>query len=259
MAPEEIERQRVYIYEGTPSVIYAQGELDYRNCSLLSDIIHERLDKEETVELALSDLDFVDSSGLRVLVKAATNAADQGRALKIVSLAPQLSHILDVSGFRPLFDLPAMEVAPAKHETKRKNANLGACCFRIPSDMASCRIARNEICSFAEHMGFGQADLDDIRLAVGEAVSNAVRHGNCAEDDDISVHCKSMPQGLSVTFSYPSLAFDPGSVPVPDSSCPEEGGMGIHFMRLVMDLVNYAFEDGMVTLTLEKHFSGIGN
>ena len=39
-------------------------------------------------------------------------------------------------------------------------------------------------------------------------------------------------------------------------SPPCEGGMGIYFMRLVMDSVDYQFADGHAILTLEKQAAG---
>jgi len=55
-----------------------------------------------------------------------------------------------------------------------------------------------------------------------------------------------------VILKYPSAVFDSHSVPAPDLESLSEGGMGIYFMRLVMDGVEYEFEDGCAMLTLEK-------
>ena len=238
--------------EGDSSpVIRAAGELNYLNCDSLGAVIRDALSRDvSAVGLALGELDFVDSSGLRILVTAAQEAGKLGRSISIVSLTPQLSHMLDVSGFRCFFDHVA--APPGRDEPESSSpAAIGSHCFEITAEPAACRSARNGVCDFAESAGFDSVELADIKLAVGEAISNAVRHGMC-DGEAIQIRCEMGEGRLRVSLRYPSAVFDAHSVPAPDSESLSEGGMGIYFMRLAMDGVKYEFEDGCVVLTLEK-------
>jgi hypothetical protein len=57
-------------------------------------------------------------------------------------------------------------------------------------------------------------------------------------------------------LKYRSSRFDPHCIPEPSADMPAEGGMGIYFMRLVMNEVNYDFRDGYAYLTLVKRKAG---
>jgi anti-anti-sigma factor len=245
------DRLQLCVKPGSQTTIEAEGELDYQNCDMLERMIKEIINTSDRVTLSLGSLNFVDSSGLRILVKAALDARKLDRTLRIDSLAPQLAHMLDVSDFGPLFEINHSQTvsepdSPAYHFGRK------AASFQIPLCMASCRTARNEVCKFAADIGLMQTALDDVRLAVGEAVSNAVRHGGYAENESIHIECRVAGGKLVITLKYPSTRFDPESIPVPNKEMPAEGGMGIYFMRIVMDKVEYDFPCGYVKVTMEK-------
>lgn len=233
-------------------VVHASGELDYRNCQGLNDLLEAALSAHgPVVELALGDLDFVDSSGLRVLIVSAIKAREEGGSLCIKSMTSHLSRMLDVSGFRHLFEISAVPVEPSTgrpDDTARGEWHE----LRLPPEVDACRDARNKVCEYAMRLGFTPADLDDIRLAVGEAVSNAVRHGDC-NGKPIELGYLLQDGKLRIALRYPSAVFSPCDIPTPTAESGCNGGMGIYFMTLVMDSATYSFEDGYATLTLEKN------
>jgi serine/threonine-protein kinase RsbW len=102
-------------------------------------------------------------------------------------------------------------------------------------------------------MPFTSDDIDDIRLAVGEAVSNAIRHGCPKNDEDrLTVRCVGDTEKLVVEIHNPGQPFDPDSIPIPDPALLREGGMGIFFMRASMDQVNYNFDETGTTVIMTK-------
>ena len=66
------------------AVILVRGELDLATAPDLEEIVTERLDAGQEVVLDLRELEFMDSSGLRVLVAAHTRATDGGPRFLIV-------------------------------------------------------------------------------------------------------------------------------------------------------------------------------
>ena len=249
-------RLRVTVKHSNPPVVRADGELDYKNCSTLERLIQDTVGRHgPTLGLALDGLDFVDSSGIRILAKAAHAAQNSGGALNLISLTPQLRHALEVTGFNQLFQISGCTVQmEAPVITYPHTGRMSS--FKVPAAMSAPRNVRDRVCDFAACMGFGEPAMDDIKLAVGEAMSNAVRHGGATNDDFVHIGCHAREDRLRVEIRYPSEEFDPDQVPVPSFDPPAEGGMGIYFMRLVMDKVEYQFADGHAILTLEKHTAG---
>ena len=244
-------RLRVTVNDTKPPVLKAAGELDYRNCSKLERLIEDTLGRHgPSLGLALDGLDFVDSSGIRILAKAAHEAQSSGGYLNLVSLTPQLRHALEITGFQRLFQISGCTVqmeAPVITYPHTGRASS----FRVPVAINAPRDVRERVCDFAACVGFSEPVMDDIKLAIGEAISNAVRHGT-SDEGFIQVRCHAENDKLCVEMRYPSEVFDPDQVPVPCFDPPSEGGMGIYFMRLVMDKVDYQFADGHAVLTLEK-------
>ena len=94
----------------------------------------------------------------------------------------------------------------------------------------------------------------EVELALHEALSNAVIHGNRMDAEKlvhIQCHCES-GKGVSITITDLGEGFDPRSVPDPLSteSLKAEHGRGIHLMKLTMDEVS--FEQGGTQVRMRK-------
>jgi anti-sigma regulatory factor (Ser/Thr protein kinase) len=124
--------------------------------------------------------------------------------------------------------------------------------FLLPARLDSCAVARRHIDHLASFLPFSEQQRMDIRLAAGEAVANAVRHG-CRESEwkHITVRCSSDGESLIIEVGDTGPGFDPDAVLPPDVNTLPERGMGIHFMRETMDEVSYDFTEG-TTVRLVK-------
>ncbi len=83
--------------------------------------------------------------------------------------------------------------------------------------------------------------VEDLRVAVSEAVTNAVEaHKAAGTDSHIEVHCFTEGNHVEVTVRDRGPGFDPDSLPVmPDPASPErlffEDGLGIPLMKRLVD------------------------
>ena len=91
--------------------VVATGELDLTTASALQARVFDELTAGHDVELDLSAVPFVDSSGLRVLVLAAREATDRGVTFTLLEPLPaQMRRVLTVTG---LIDRLPIASAPA--------------------------------------------------------------------------------------------------------------------------------------------------
>lgn len=79
----------------TGTGLAASGEIDAHTAPSLAQAIDAA---GPDVELDLSGVEFVDSSGLRVLIDAHQRLADAGGGLRLVSLSEPVRRLLEISG-----------------------------------------------------------------------------------------------------------------------------------------------------------------
>jgi serine/threonine-protein kinase RsbW len=111
----------------------------------------------------------------------------------------------------------------------------------------------------ASEAGLSNFDIYAVETAVDEACSNIIEHGYQGEGIGvIEVSVEITDKGLTVSLHDNGRPFDPDAVPDPDLEAPlaerESHGLGLYFMRELMDEVHFTFttEHGNV-LTMMKH------
>ena len=118
-----------------------------------------------------------------------------------------------------------------------------------------------QISKFVEQSGL-EAGLDDTaicrcQLAVDEACTNIIEHAYDGEGrGDIDIRCEPEAGELIITIEDRGKRFDPDAVPTPQLTSRLEdmqvGGLGLYFMRQVMDAVEFSYQDGGNKLVLVK-------
>lgn len=90
------------------AVVNVQGEVDVYTAPKLKEEIHNRLDSgENKVVVDLTNVAYMDSSGLGVLIGALKRAREEGGDLMVASPNPRISRILDVTGLSRIFNVRA--------------------------------------------------------------------------------------------------------------------------------------------------------
>lgn len=79
------------------------GEIDAHTAPLLASAMEDLPSGDVLVDVA--DVSFMDSSGLRVLIDAATRARDGGGDLIIANPTPGISRLVEISGLGGQFRL----------------------------------------------------------------------------------------------------------------------------------------------------------
>ncbi|MCE5199125.1 MAG: ATP-binding protein [Armatimonadota bacterium] len=109
--------------------------------------------------------------------------------------------------------------------------------LEIPRSPEYVAIARHAVEGIARRMRFAPNQIEDLKLAVGEACTNAVKHGCATEDSPtVEIKCVVLPEGLSVEIRNGIEAGELPCIPVkPDPT--KEGGFGLYMIRQLMDEV----------------------
>ena len=94
-----------------------------------------------------------------------------------------------------------------------------------------------------EAQGFGHDDIFGIHLAIEEALINAVKHGNNADErKEVKIDYSITPENFDISITDQGSGFDSDGVPDP---CLEENllkmtGRGVLLMKSYMDSVEYS-------------------
>lgn len=128
-------------------------------------------------------------------------------------------------------------------------------CKTYPQSSRTVGRARRDVVEFARNCGFCGQTLDDIEVAVGEGLANAVEHGN-RDEGVFEVTVYRSVDALVIEIKDNGRGFDHGSV-CSHGGPPVEAlrGFGTFIMREVMDDVNYS--DLGTRLRLVKRLPGI--
>lgn len=93
--------------EGQECVVTVSGELDLAAASSLEAELDRILGSGATrIVLDLSDLDFIDSTGLSVLVRAQQRAHESDRELGLINPGQQVERLLSLTGLSERLTLP---------------------------------------------------------------------------------------------------------------------------------------------------------
>ena len=109
----------------------------------------------------------------------------------------------------------------------------------------------------AREAGLDETEAGRCQLAVDEACTNIIEHGYGGEDQGtLDLTCQVSAGELVIIIRDHARPFDPSDVPSPNLSATLDelkvGGLGIYFMRQVMDAVEFSYEDGGNKLVLVK-------
>ena len=128
----------------------------------------------------------------------------------------------------------------------------------LPSRIEAIAEAASVAAEFVSHLGLGDEIAFGVDMAVREAVTNAVVHGNKQVlEKTVEVTLSNSAKGLEITVRDHGTGFDPGSVPDPTvpQNLMKTSGRGILFMNTFMDEVEWLRHDegGTVVRMIKRH------
>lgn len=232
----------------TPLALKIGNNLFYENAHELVEAVYSSLSKSPSaIVLEAENVRMIDSSGLKALLQSHRLCQNAGVGFELKSVSPNVARVIHLSGFQDIFGL-------RKHEltirTSRPSADInveltGWKTFEhvATSDPSMISVLRERVADAAREAGADGEVMCDIQIAVGEALTNAYKHGSPNKGvNKIKLRCTVTPKALVVEVQDEGMPFDPMKVAEPDPNNPRENGMGIYLMRQTMDSIDYQID-----------------
>lgn len=119
----------------------------------------------------------------------------------------------------------------------------------VPGDVTNLRVIADFITQTVREAKLEEQDVFAIQMAVDEACTNVIEHAYACAPGDIHLTCQVKSGECVITIRDYGHPFDPEAVPPPDLDSDLEdrriGGLGLYFMRKLMDEVHFSFDPDM--------------
>lgn len=214
------------------------------------------------VVLDLAGVTYADSSALGLLVWLDHRLRPAGGRLVLAGAKRDVARILELSG---LVSVAASIAMSANVNAALEGLELPPISadplwdreIDMPMDVNELSTVREQVCGIVAQLGFPESALFDVKVALGEALANAVRHGAPKDGDgDVRVHVIAFPDRVVLEVMDSGQGFDGSHRGSEDLYAPN--GRGIMFMRALMDRVEFDTSPlGGTLVRLTKHRAGV--
>ena len=122
----------------------------------------------------------------------------------------------------------------------------------IPNDAAEAHEVQERIVGLLEQRGWPMREVFGVRLALEEALVNAIKHGNRMDPSkQVYIACRMASDEVGVVIEDQGDGFKLEDVPDPtdDENLDKPGGRGIMLIRTFMTVVEYHAKGNRLSLT----------
>jgi len=135
----------------------------------------------------------------------------------------------------------------------------GATNVVISSDPQEARRIQDDIEHLLKSKQFNDKEIFSIRLALEEALVNAIKHGNrCDQNKKVHISYRVLPERFDIAITDEGPGFDPSEVPDPTAveNLERPCGRGLMLMRHYMSEVTYSRSGNSVWMTKIRNGDG---
>ena len=187
-------------------VVVIHGDIDLAGGRALEDHLHAGNGRTPTV-FDLTDVDFIDSSGLRTLLVAGRRARDDGQLLELRNPTPAVRRILEITGTTEQFRTRAVSLRPdSAGQFASSPARRGPVEITMPADAELVSAIRLTASGIAASARCTLDEIDDVKLAVSEVLLALLEHGR---GDVLSIALRLDESRFSIRGRAAADGFDP--------------------------------------------------
>jgi len=240
-------------------VVRVQGDIDSSTAPMLQAKLESLIYRGcMNVVVDLEKVSYADSSALSLIVLMNRTLEPKGGRLVLAGASRNVARVLELSGL--VGAAPTVSVALSTADAlaglmlaEPLEPPLWTRSMELPAQSASLSRMRAEVCDALEPLDIPEPTRFDIRVAVGEALSNAIRHGSPrGEDDVVDITVSAHSDRVVITVLDRGHGFNGEAAS--DGDPYATSGRGVMFMRALMDLVTFEpAPEGGTAVTLVKH------
>lgn len=139
--------------------------------------------------------------------------------------------------------------------------------MKVPAKVEYVGVIRLSLSGIANRMGFSYADIEDLKIAVSEAITNAITHAyETNEIGEIQIKFSIYEDRLEIMVTDYGESFEMQDIkekigPVKDAEKVEdlrEGGFGLFLMEALMDRVQINSSHSGVCVLMTKYLDKLG-
>jgi anti-anti-sigma factor len=210
--------------------------------------------------LDLEKVSYADSSALGLLVWLDRRLRSIDGHVLLAGANEDVSRVLELSGLAQLAGSVSItndvDTAFERLELKEPVSDpLWSRQICIPADIGRLAGVRDEVSQMVAPLGFADSAVFDIKVALGEALANAVRHGAPADGGEVTVDVIAYADRVVLEVADNGAGFS--GVHRASDDLYAASGRGIMFMRALMDKVDFdQAPSGGTLVRLVKHHGG---
>lgn len=222
--------------EDNISIVHLDGEIDMDVTEKAKEVIMPLIEAKKEVHLNLKDVQYMDSSGISVLIESHQKATELGTKVVLKDISKSVLKVIMMAKLEQILNLGwSMNLPVEKHISEKKDFVVSS------SSLKDVRSFSREVFS---KVNLNQDLKDELVLAIAEAAQNIVKHAYQNQETDDKMEIKiSLDNGeLEIGFFDKGRPVDNSNVRHRKIDDVKPGGLGTFFIKQIMDAV--VFKEG---------------
>ncbi len=126
----------------------------------------------------------------------------------------------------------------------------------VPNKPEYVSVIRLTATGIANRMGFDIEKIEDIKVAISEACTNAITHGKCKEETNFHIDFYADEEKITISVYDNGKGCLSKNIKTPNLGELKEGGLGIFIIKTLMDDVKVLSNKGKGTLIKMTKYVG---
>ena len=222
--------------ENNISIVHLDGEIDMDVTEKAKEVIMPLIEAKKEVHLNLKDVQYMDSSGISVLIESHQKATEVGTKVVLKDISKSVLKVIMMAKLEQILNLGWWMNSSVENNISEKK------------DFVVSSSSLKDVRSFSREV-FSKVNLnqdlkDELVLAIAEAAQNIVKHAYQNQETDDKMEIKiSLDNGeLEIGFFDKGRPVDNSNVRHRKIDDVKPGGLGTFFIKQIMDAV--VFKEG---------------
>ena len=222
--------------EDNISIVHLDGEIDMDVTEKAKEVIMPLIEAKKEVHLNLKDVQYMDSSGISVLIESHQKATELGTKVVLKDISKSVLKVIMMAKLEQILNLGWWMNSSVENNISEKK------------DFVVSSSSLKDVRSFSREV-FSKVNLnqdlkDELVLAIAEAAQNIVKHAYQNQETDDKMEIKiSLDNGeLEIGFFDKGRPVDNSNVRHRKIDDVKPGGLGTFFIKQIMDAV--VFKEG---------------